>query len=114
MRISDWSSDVCSSDLEAGGVDAAGCQLPGPVVAAIGGGCEGHGGAGPAERLCAGETDSSGQIGFASFRARFFHSVYISFFSFSFHHYSSSFFLLFFFSFFSLFFPHSFFFFFFF
>src|SRR3546814_7612123 len=28
MRISDWSSDVCSSDLEAEGLGAEGCSFP--------------------------------------------------------------------------------------
>src|SRR3546814_17243090 len=31
MRISDWSSDVCSSDLDRGGAGGAGAQLQGTV-----------------------------------------------------------------------------------
>src|SRR3546814_12289205 len=32
MRISDWSSDVCSSDLEGDGVDVEQQRLPGAIV----------------------------------------------------------------------------------
>src|SRR3546814_20738399 len=43
MRISDWSSDVCSSDLDEQHADAGLAQRPGPVVVALaeGGGATG-------------------------------------------------------------------------
>src|SRR3546814_8468702 len=42
MRISDWSSDVCSSDLQEVGEDYFGLGLSGRIVAPLGGGVFGH------------------------------------------------------------------------
>src|SRR3546814_20068307 len=52
MRISDWSSDVCSSDLVEPGVQARGFGL---LVAGGGGGSGGGSGVGVGGRLIAGD-----------------------------------------------------------
>src|SRR3546814_1087135 len=52
MRISDWSSDVCSSDLVEPGVQARGFGL---LVAGGGGGSGGGSGVGVGGRLLAGD-----------------------------------------------------------